>query len=79
LKRTGRRRHYLTMKLVTTISFIILPAFLMAQSEPKINDHFPIKSGDELSPPIVSPVGDCARAVHVSGYLPHALVKVFAP
>src|SRR5882724_5747682 len=66
------------MKPATTLLIVVLPAFLMAQSEPKINEQFPIKSGDELSPPIVSQVGDCARAVHVSGYLPHALVKVFA-
>ena len=51
---------------------------LPAQREPKINDQFPIKSGSELSPPIVAPVGGCAKAVHVSGYIPHATVRVFA-
>jgi len=37
----------------------------------------PIRSGKELSPPIVSPVGECAKAVHVSGFIPHAIVRVF--
>jgi len=45
---------------------------------PVLNDHYPIKSGNELSPPIVSPVSECAKAVHVSGYIPHALIAVFA-
>src|SRR5258706_10253496 len=78
LKRKGPRRHYLTMKLAATVSFIISPAFLMAQSQPTINKQFPIESGNELSPPLVSQVSGCAKAVHVSGYLPHAIVKVFA-
>jgi hypothetical protein len=56
----------------------LLPAILVAQSQPKINEKFPIKSGEELSPPLVSQVSGCAKAVHVSGYLPHAIVKVFA-
>jgi outer membrane protein assembly factor BamB len=46
--------------------------------DPQINDRYPIKSGDELSSPIVWPVGDCARAVHVTGYIAHAIVKVIA-
>jgi hypothetical protein len=66
------------MKPAATILFIILPAFLMAQSQPTINKQFPIESGNELSPPQVSQVSGCAKAVHVSGYLPHAIVKVFA-
>ncbi len=44
---------------------------------PQINERFPIRSGNELSPPIVSDVGECAKAVHVSGFLAHALVRVF--
>ena len=66
------------MKLAATLVSIFLPVVLVAQSQPKINDKFPIQSGNELSPPLVSPVGGCAKAVHVSGYLPHAIVKVFA-
>jgi hypothetical protein len=45
---------------------------------PVINQRFPVKQGNELSPPIVTPVGECAVAVHVSGFLPHAQVRVFA-
>jgi hypothetical protein len=44
---------------------------------PVINERFPIKNSGELSPPIVSPVGECAKAVHVSGFIPHAQVRVF--
>jgi len=47
------------------------------QQKPNINEKFPIRSGKELSPPIVSPVGECAKAVHVSGFIPHAIVRVF--
>src|SRR5215467_10856621 len=72
------------MKIATKIS-VLLPMLLIgfasgvdAQDEPKINERFPIRSGNELSPPVVSPVGECAMAVHVSGYLPHAIVRVFA-
>ena len=73
------------MKISPRFAGLMVSAFCLcvgarvnAQKEPKINEQFPIKSGDELSPPIVSPVGGCAKAVHVSGYLPHAIVKVFA-
>jgi len=45
--------------------------------KPNINEKFPIRSGKELSPPIVSPVGECAKTVHVSGFIPHAVVRVF--
>jgi hypothetical protein len=47
------------------------------RQKPKINEEFPIRSGRELSPPIVAPVGECAKAVHVSGFIPHAIVRVF--
>src|SRR6266404_1642429 len=44
---------------------------------PIISEHFPVKRPNELSPPIVSPVGECTRAVHVSGFIAHATVRVF--
>jgi hypothetical protein len=50
---------------------------VFAQQQPTINERYPVKSGNELSPPIVWPVGDCAKAVHVSGFIPHAIVRVF--
>lgn len=39
---------------------------------------FPDQKRDELSPPVVSQVSGCAKAMHVCGYLPHAMVRVFA-
>jgi hypothetical protein len=43
---------------------------------PRINDRFPIR---DLSPPVVgNPVHECAEAVYVSGFVPHARVRVFA-
>jgi len=46
-------------------------------NDPRINDHFPIQ--ESLSPPIVaSPIPECAEAVYVSGFVPHARVQVFA-
>ncbi len=54
-----------------------ISASMPAQRGPVINERFPIKGGSVLSPPIVWPVGDCAKAVHVSGFIPHANVRVF--
>lgn len=45
--------------------------------EPTINDEFPIS--DTLSPPHISePVYECAEAVHLSAFIPHATVRVYA-
>lgn len=45
--------------------------------DPRINPEFPI--GESLSPPFVgSPIYECAEAVHVSGFVPHAIVRVWA-
>jgi hypothetical protein len=65
-------------QFLAAISLLALCSSLAAQRGPVINQRFPIRSGDELSPPIVSPVGDCAKAVHVSGFIPHAEIRVFA-
>jgi hypothetical protein len=47
--------------------------------EPRPNEHAPIREGGQLSPPIVrKPIYECARAVHVEGFIPHALVVVYA-
>jgi len=59
------------------LSIGLAPLALSAQGRgPNINDRFPIKEPNSLSPPIVGPIGECAQAVHVSGFLPHALVRV---
>jgi hypothetical protein len=45
--------------------------------EPTLNDEFPI--GDALSPPYLhKPVYECAEVVHLSGFIPHAIVRVYA-
>ncbi|WP_067820853.1 transglutaminase domain-containing protein [Nocardia inohanensis] len=44
---------------------------------PDINDRYPIQ--ESLSPPeIARPVYECAQAVYVTGFLAHALVRVYA-
>ena len=60
-----------------TVALTITPQGPDDRQQPKINERFPIHGGKELSPPIVSPVGECANAVHVSGFIPHASVRVF--
>ena len=40
---------------------------------------FPVETEEQLSPPIVSrPLYECAKAVHVQGFAPGSLVRVFA-
>ncbi len=47
--------------------------------EPQIHGEYPIESGVQLSPPIVAkPIHECAAAVHVYGFMPHAEVRVYA-
>jgi hypothetical protein len=44
---------------------------------PRINKRFPIR--ENLAPPIIErPVPQCAQAVRVSGFIPHATVRVYA-
>lgn len=46
---------------------------------PNLNERFPIKSGDQISPPSVGkPIYECARLVHVYGFVPHAHITVYA-
>jgi len=48
-------------------------------SEPRPNKQAPVKEGGQLSPPVVQkPIYECARAVHVDGFIPHATVTVYA-
>jgi len=50
---------------------------LLMGGEPTINDKFPIAEG--LSPPhLDQPVYECAEAVHLSAFVPHAVVRVYA-
>jgi hypothetical protein len=68
------RRGWMSM-IALAITLIVPPQ--IRGDQPNINEHFPIRKGNELSPPIVWPVGECAKAVHVSGFIPHAVVRVF--
>lgn len=47
--------------------------------ESRLNPEFPIKDGDDLSPPIVrSPIYECAEVVDVHGFIPGAKVRIYA-
>jgi hypothetical protein len=78
LYETSGRHGRISCRLVVCLALLGIAASVNAQKGPVINDRFPIRNGNELSPPIVSPIGDCAKAVHVSGYIPHALIRVYA-
>lgn len=43
---------------------------------PRIHNEFPIR--ENLSPPFLDPVSDCAEAVSVSAFLPRAIVRVWS-
>jgi hypothetical protein len=50
-----------------------------AEPAPRLNSDYPIETGDQLSIPYVrSPLYTCAQAVFVSGFVPGALVRVYA-
>jgi hypothetical protein len=53
---------------------------LFAQrGESPFHPEFRPDSGRQLSPPVVyKPIYECAEAVHVSGFVPHAHIKVLA-
>ena len=47
--------------------------------EPRLNERFPIKSPKQISPPSVKdPIHECAKVVHIYGFVPHAIVTVYA-
>jgi hypothetical protein len=54
-----------------------IPLLATAQNEqrPSINERFPIEG--HLSPPIVGAVEACSTHVYVSGFVPHATVRVY--
>ncbi|WP_169337266.1 DUF3455 domain-containing protein [Rudaea cellulosilytica] len=71
-------------KTRSRLSFIAILAFTaLANSalgqDRGIDPHFPVREPSNLSPPIVDgPIHECALEVEVSGYLPNAVVQVFA-
>ncbi len=55
-----------------------LTAFGASAGPPRFHSHFPVSEPQHLGPPVVhQPIHECARAVHVSGFVPHARVEVF--
>ena len=44
-----------------------------------INERWPIKGGEGpvLSPPHVEPTNECAKAVYIDSFVPHATIRVF--
>jgi hypothetical protein len=45
---------------------------------PQPNERTPIREAGQLSPPVVrAPIYECAQAVHVEGFMPHAIVTVW--
>lgn len=65
-----------TLRISLVPLLLALTAFAQDRREPVINDRFPVHDGSRLSPPIVDPVGECAKKVHVRGFIPHAIVRV---
>src|SRR6476646_1541382 len=61
--------------------FVVLSVLVCAaapvptQDDPRTNDRFPIKG--HLSPPVIGAVHACATHVYVSGFVPHATIRVF--
>jgi hypothetical protein len=44
-----------------------------------LHGHFPIQDPSQVSPPTVAkPIHQCQKVVHVSGFVPHADVTVYA-
>ncbi|WP_109488503.1 LGFP repeat-containing protein [Occallatibacter savannae] len=71
-------RDYVSLRVLPCIISVFLACLTVPAQDggPKINDRFPIREPNSLSPPIVGPIGECAKAIHVSGFLPHAIVRV---
>ncbi|HEY6305866.1 MAG TPA: hypothetical protein VI488_05315 [Candidatus Angelobacter sp.] len=71
------KAHILLKGIVGAALILLVASVVVSQDKgPNINERFPIKDPTSLSPPIVSPVGECAKAVHVSGFIAHATVRV---
>ena len=72
-----------TWSLVNVAAVVVLlvlacgptPAAAQNDQRPRVNDRFPIKG--HLSPPIVGAVHACSSHVYVSGFVPHATIRVF--
>src|SRR5690348_7768671 len=46
---------------------------------PRLNEQFPIREPAQISPPSIHPpIYACAKRLYVYGFVPHALVKIYA-
>lgn len=77
------RHLFIYNSVFTRVSFILFIAvtllFGCKPTEPSINERFPLKEPSQLSPPVVfKPIYECAEAVHVTSFIPHAEIIVYA-
>lgn len=68
------------MRRAVAVVFIasLLPSPLVAGYR-QLDQRYPVQGPNNLSPPVVkSPIHDCAQMVYVSGFIPGAMVNVYA-
>jgi hypothetical protein len=65
--------------VLRTLLLLTLLSACGAVEHARLNPLYPVESAANVSPPIIDPVvRDCARAVHVRGVIPGALVQVWS-
>jgi hypothetical protein len=69
-----------TLLRILFLAFVVTAAlFCNVPQASAIHPEFPIKKPDQLSPPMIHrPIHECAQAVLVYSFVPHAKVKVYA-
>lgn len=72
-------RKYICLLLLAALILTLTPSHIIeAQDDIPIHPEFPVNP-ENLSPPIVHrPIYACAMVVHISGFIPHATVEVYA-
>src|SRR5258708_7266530 len=65
------------LRKLAFLTFIVL-ALLTGADDPRIDPAFPVNERTISPLTVYRPIHECARAVHVSGFISRALVKVFA-
>src|SRR5712692_2283351 len=61
--------------VAAVLAGVPLTALAQSDSGPRINDRFPTKG--HLSPPVIGAVAACAQHIYVSGFVPHATVRIY--
>lgn len=59
------------------LSVLLIGLCGVARADDSINERWPIKGPESLSPPHVEPTNECSKKVYVDSFIPHATVKVF--